>query len=72
MHTHVETQTSIAADIVDRIVTLDALLGHCDEQDLAELQERLAQIDRDEFKNIISIFGVKPTAAATIEAAVRE
>ena len=72
MHSHIETGMSIAADTVNRIIQLDALLGHADEDDRAELQERLAALDPAEFKHILATFGVQPTAAATVAVAASD
>lgn len=58
------TGNSLAFDVVDRIIILDALLGHCDEDDHSELTQRIAALDPAEFKNILSTFGAKPVLAA--------
>lgn len=72
MHSHIETGMSIAADTVNRIIQLDALLGHADEDDRAELAERLAALDPAELKHILATFGVQPSPSASVTVAVSD
>ena len=58
------TGTSLAADAVDRIIELDAVLSIADGDDLAELQARIATLDPAEFQHILAVFGVQPVLAA--------
>lgn len=72
MHVHSQTQAALSADIVERIIALDALLGHCDEQDRAELAERITALDPSEVTNILAIFGVKSAHIAPVDVAVSD
>lgn len=72
MHVHSTSQASLAADILDRLIQLDALLGHADEDDSAELQERISALDPAEFTHILATFGVQPTAVATVAVAASD
>lgn len=62
MHTHVTLQTTLAADVFDRLIALDALLGHADQDDKADLMDRLSGIDRDEFKHLLEFAAMAPGA----------
>lgn len=60
MHVHSTSQASLAADIVDRITALDEMLKLADNDDQAELAQRMAALDPAEFQHILAIFGVQP------------
>ena len=57
MNTNPLTGTTLAADILDRLIQLDALLelAATDEQDKAELAARLTALDASEIRHILNL-----------------
>jgi hypothetical protein len=75
MNTHSQTGTSLAADIVNDLISLDAKLGHCDEEDSAELAERLTTLDASEIRHILNLLlerGVVLAAPVPVTAVAEE
>ena len=70
MHHHATTQATLAADIIDRITGLDAMLELADADDQAELAQRIAALDPSEVKHILAAFGVPSAQAASVDVAV--
>jgi hypothetical protein len=67
MHTHATTQASLALGIVEQITSLDEMLKLMDQEDKAELAERIAALDPAEVQHVLAVFGVK-SAPVTVEA----
>lgn len=55
MNTNHRTGTSLAFDLMNRLIELDALLGHCDLDDKVELAERLDDLEVSEFQHILDL-----------------
>ncbi len=66
MHVNGTTQATLAVEVLDKIIQLDAVLSIADADDLNELQERIAALDPSEVRHILAMFGAK--SAPTIEA----
>jgi hypothetical protein len=68
MNVNSQTATTLAADIVNDLISLDAKLGHCDEEDKAELAERLTALDASEIRNILNLLLDRGIVLATATA----
>ncbi|MEK6803930.1 MAG: hypothetical protein AABZ34_14870 [Nitrospirota bacterium] len=55
MHSHASTGTSLATDIVNKMIELDSLLAHADAEDKGELAERLSNLPASEVLHILEL-----------------
>lgn len=55
MHSHSSTGTSLATDIVNKMIELDSMLSHTDSEDKAELSERLSNLPANEVMHILEL-----------------
>jgi len=55
MHSHASTETSLAADTINKLIELDSLLAHAGSEDKAELVERLSCLPAGEILHILEL-----------------
>ena len=55
MHVHSTSQASLAADIISDLISLDAKMSILDQEDHAELAERLTALDASELRHIFDL-----------------
>lgn len=55
MHSHASTGTTLATDIINKMIELDAMLAHADEDDKAELGQRLSDLPASEVMHVLEL-----------------
>ncbi len=55
MHSHVSTGITLATDIINKMIELDAMLAHADLDDKAELGQRLSDLPANEVMHVLEL-----------------